>query len=284
MDRTPKCLLKIRQALPELQGKCLELANYILNSPERIVRGRAKDIASECGCDESLVVRLCQKLGYKGFPDLKASIASEFMPVALDAKAQDTPEGSFKRLKADFLNSNCRSLNDTAAMLSEELVGKAVDILAKSKRVFVLGIGSSGVVAQDAQMKLMRIGLSVIHQSDPSLLQMLAGIAGKDDCLLAISYTGETSEICRAARHFKDVGGSIVAISKFPKSTLSHRSDVTLPTVSDEGVFRLGAMTSRLSQMFVVDFLILALAMRDMDKCQENILKTHLMLKDDKGR
>lgn len=284
MDRTPKCLLKIRQAIPELQGKYLELANYILNAPDRIVKGRAKDIAKDCGCDESLVIRLCQKLGYKGFPDLKASIASEFMPVAVESDASGMPEDTFKRVKGEFLSRNCRSLNDTAEMLSEELVGKAVDILANARRVFVLGIGSSGVVAQDAQMKLLRLGLPVVHQSDPSLLQMLSGIASKDDCLLAISYTGETAETCRTARHFKDIGGRIVSICKFPNSTLAGLSDVTLPTASDEGVFRLGAMSSRLAQMFVVDFLMLSLAMRDMDKCRENILKTHLMLKDEKGR
>jgi DNA-binding MurR/RpiR family transcriptional regulator len=277
MDITPKCLLQIRSILPELSGKYGELANFILANPDKIIRGRVKDIAADCACDESLVVRLCQKLGYKGFPDLKASLASEFLPVGIDESTH--AEGSFEKLKEDFLKKNVLALKDTSSMLSEKDIVKAVKLLASAKRIFVLGVGSSGIVAMDAQMKLFRLGFSVVHQSDPNLLLMLAGLAAKDDCLLAISYTGETESICCAAKHFKETGAKVVALSKFPNSTLSKLADATLLTASDESVFRLGAMTSRLAQMFVIDFLILSLAMRDMDSCQENILKTHSMLK-----
>ena len=225
--------------------------------------------------------RFCQKIGCKGFPDLKASIASEFMPVALKGRDSDATAGSFKSLKDDFLAMNSRAIDDTCAMLSEEDVGKAVELLANAKRIFLMGVGSSGIVALDVQMKLLRLGFNVVYQSDPNFLTMLGGLAGHDDALLAISYTGETEETCRVAKHFKRVGGAVVSIGKFPSSRLGRLSDVILRTASEEDVFRIGAMSSRLAQMFISDFLVISLAMRDMGKCQESILKTHSMLKDD---
>ena len=283
MDRTPKCLLKISHALPKISGKYRDVAEYILSSPEKIVVGRAKDIAEDCRCDESLIVRFCQKLGYKGFPDLKAALVSEFMPISLKADEEDSPVDSFKRHKSDFLDKNRRSLNDTALMLSEMDIKNAIDILQNSKRIFVIGVGSSGIVASDVQMKLLRLGFPVVYQSDPNLLLMLSGIATKDDCVLAISYTGESAEVICTAQHFKAVGAKVIAVSKFVDSKLAHHANVVLQTASDESVFRLGAMTSRLSQMFVIDFLILSLVMRNVEEYRSNILKTYSVLKESKN-
>ncbi len=281
MDSTPKTILKIKKAMPELHGKYKVLANQIIFFPEKFITKRAKDIALECDCDESLVVRFCQKMGYKGLPDLKASIVAEFMPLGASPK-KNLPKGSFESIKHDFLEKNTMALCGTSDMLEEEGMNKAVSLLASSRRIFVIGVGASGFVALDAQAKLMRLGFHVVHQADPSLLLIVAGLAGEGDTLLAISYSGETRDVCRAAKHFKDAGGNVISICKNPSTRLGKLSDIVFSIASDEGIFRLGAMTSRLSQMFVVDMIVLFIAMHDMDKSQESILKTNAMIEGSK--
>ncbi len=278
MESTPKCLLKIRLMLPLLHGKYKDLANQILAAPERFIRGRAKDTAMECGCDESMVVRFCQKLGYKGIPDLKASIASEFMPISLGPSKGDSIKTSFEAMKLDFLERNNSVISGAADMLVEADLEKALDLLTASKRIFAMGVGISGIVALDAQAKLTRLGFNVVCHPDPNLSLIIAGLAGHGDTLLAISYSGETKDTCHAARHFKSAGGRVLSITKSRSSSLAKDSDVIFTTPSEEGIFRLGAMLSRQAQMFIVDIIILSLALRDMEKCQKNILKTHSMI------
>ncbi len=279
--RTPRCLFEIRKSRDGLRGKYRELANYVLEFPDKIIKGRVKDVAAACGCDDSLVIRFCQKFGYKGLPDLKASIASEFMPVGVkDGTAAKSDEGSWERLKRDFLKKSCRSLSDTASMIDDKAMTGACEICAKAKRIFVFGVGTSGIVAQDAQMKLLRIGLHAVYQCDSSYMTMLAGLADRNDCLLAISYSGETKEVCAAARHFRETGAKVVGITESSSSSLAKLSDVTLQIMSDESAFRLGAMTSRMAQLFAVDLLVVTLAMRDMARSQKNVLKTLSMLRE----
>ena len=75
-----------------------------------------------------------------------------------------------------------------------------------------------------------------------------------------------------------DDGHSLGGIARGER--LAGLADVTLLTASDEGAFRLGAMTSRLAQCLVLDFLVVRLAMRDMDGSGESIVKTHSMIND----
>jgi DNA-binding MurR/RpiR family transcriptional regulator len=268
MNRTPKCLLKIKQSLPALSGKYLDIANYILDNPGRLARARGREIAEACACDDSLIIRFCQKLGFNGFSDLKESLASEFMPVDT-SPASFEPKTGFEKFKAEFLDLNCRALRDTAALAVETEFSKASETLKSSKRIFIFGVGASGVVAIDAQLKLLRLGYDVVQQQDSASMRLLSGLATKSDVLLAISFTGGTAEVCETAERFKERGGKVVAVTNFPDSRLAKCADAVLATAADENVFRIAAMSSRLAQMFVIDMLILSLAMREMENARE---------------
>lgn len=278
MDLTPKYIMRVKQAYPALTGKYKAIADQLLGKPEDVLRRKAKELARDCGCDEALVVRFCQKLGYKGFADLKSSVAAEFLPVS--PAIEDGQQNAFAKARAELLDKDVRALRDTASLLREEDMAEAVDILAAARRVHLLGAGASGIVALDVQFKLERLGLATVCHQDASLARSLLGLVKPGDAVLAISFSGETRHVHESAAAAKERGAKVVAITNFPKSSLAMVADATLLTASDEGGFRLGAMTSRLAQCFVLDFLVVGLAMRDLDGSGENILKTHNMIDD----
>ncbi len=280
MNVTPKCILKIKHCYPELSGKLKEIADYILAAPEKIVQQKVKDIAAACVCDDALIIRFCKKIGYSGFSEFKMSIASEFMPVKINiADKEFTPEDSFSKMKQNFLDNNIKVLHDTVSLLQEKSVKKAATILSSAKNIYLLAAGVSGVVAEDIQIKLMRLGFNAIFKNDVEFSKVLISLCGKDDAVLAISFSGETDSVCELAGIAGKNGSPVISVTNYPNSTLAGLSDIKLLTASDEKIFRLGAMTSRIAQYFIIDFLIINMTLRNMERSEENILKSHKIIR-----
>ena len=278
MSNTPTCILKMKQAYPTLNGKYRDIADYILASPERIISEKVRDIARACKCDDSQVIRFCKKVGYDGFAAMRTSMATEFMPVGMGPVPDRSDRDAFGRMRREFLENHTRVLNDTVNLIDKESVVRATDILRKAKTTYLLGTGASGVVAMDAHFKLQRLGYNSRRFADTGLNRMIAGLVGPGDAALAFSFSGRTREVCELARHCKDGGAAVVSITNFPKSKLAKLSDVVLLTASDETAFRLGAMTSRIAQFLVTDFLIINLALKDVNRTEQNVLRTHKMI------
>lgn len=280
--KTPQYALRIKQALPDLSGKSLAIANYILTTPENLVGKKVKDIALECECDDALIIRFCKKLGYKGFSDFKASIAGEFMPTGTLLQAKNAAEDAFTTQKNNFLSNNSKAVHDTIGLLDEANVMRAVDSLSLAPRIFLLGMGTSGIVAMDAQIKLLRLGYNPVYHQDSGLTKVLFGLADPNDVALAISFTGETEIVCESAEIAAKRGVQVIAITNYPNSRLAKAASVVLLTASDERSFRIGAMTSRIATCLIVDFLMIQLALRDLPKSEKHVLKTHNIINGEK--
>jgi DNA-binding MurR/RpiR family transcriptional regulator len=283
MNITPKCILQIKRLYSGLTGKYKDIADYILAKPENIIRCKVREIAKDCNCDDALIIRFCQKVGYSGFSDFKTSIAAEFMPVKLNIKEKEfQPEDSFAKLKQNFLDNNVKTLHDTIGLLEKQTVKDAVKILSGAKTIYLLASGISGVVAEDIQIKLMRLGFKAVFHQDVEFSRILMGLCGKDDAVLAISFSGETANVCELAAIAGKRNIPIVSVTNCPNSKLVKLSDVALFTASDEKIFRLGAMTSRIAQYFIIDFLIINMVMENMERTEDYILRTHEMISKDK--
>ena len=82
------------------------------------------------------------------------------------------------------------------------------DIIMTSKNVFVTGAGRSGLAAKAFAMRLMHLGISsyVVGETiSPAIYD--------DDCIIAISGSGETNTIVSAARIAKNRGSKVLAVT-----------------------------------------------------------------------
>ena len=102
----------------------------------------------------------------------------------------------------------------------------------------------------------------------------------KDYSPSAIEISGENKTVCDIAQTASAKKVFIAGVTNFPNSSLAGIADVTLLTASDEKQFRIGATTSRIAQYLVIDFLIISLALKNMKKSEENVLRTSEMIDD----
>jgi len=83
----------IRSRLSELSPVEARVAQTILEQGDRLLYQSASEVSSLAGAALSTVVRTCQTLGFKGFQDLKLSLAREGRPVTSEEIQGDVHPG-----------------------------------------------------------------------------------------------------------------------------------------------------------------------------------------------
>ncbi len=130
-------------------------------------------------------------------------------------------------LKQLILNDAIEEIVDNVRSVSAELDPKSIkdmtSLLQTSQHVFVMGLGRSGLVARAFAMRLMHLGISVYVVGETTT-PALTG----DDCLLAISGSGETFSIISAANIAHKRGTKIIAVTSYVDSTLGEMADLVV--------------------------------------------------------
>ena len=104
--------------------------------------------------------------------------------------------------------------------LDEQAIEEFEDIIINSKNIFVTGAGRSGLAAKAFAMRLMHLGLSAYVVGET-----ISPAIYEDDCIVAISGSGETNTIVSAAKIAKNRGSKVLALTSYPESTLGQLAD-----------------------------------------------------------
>ena len=107
--------------------------------------------------------------------------------------------------------------------LDEESIDKFEDIIIESQNVFVTGAGRSGLAAKAFAMRLMHLGVSAYVVGET-----ISPAIYENDCIVAISGSGETNTIVSAATIAKKRGSKVLAVTSYPESTLGQLADSCL--------------------------------------------------------
>ena len=272
MESSPRVLLKIRAMSPQLSSGYRRIADYICAHPEKVVECKVREIAAACGCDDARVVRFCQKCGFAGIHELRSSLALEFMPVRPHGRDRGN---AFSSLKNDFLDNNIRAVSDTISLFDEKAYHLAAETLLNAKRIVVFGAGSSGIVAEDLHRKLLRMGLASYHSSDTETGKLVSALLDSGGVFVGISFSGENRAAVEMAREAAAAGAFVLALTNFPGSSLGKVAGLVLQCASSESAVRLGAMSSRIAQLMIVDFLCVMLALEAPEQVEGNVIRTH---------
>src|SRR5476649_276059 len=139
----------IRHSGRALPPTARRIATYIDEHAEDVIRMSITELAELTSSSEGSVVGLCQRLGIKGFQELKILLSRDLVePVRLiqeDLRETDTVADVSEHVFA----AHIASLRETHKLLGGEALTKAVGIMHAARRIEVYGIGSSAPIAQD---------------------------------------------------------------------------------------------------------------------------------------
>ena len=124
--------------------------------------------------------------------------------------------------------------------------------------------------------KLLRLNKLAVINVDWHSQMLQAKNADERDLGIVISYSGATTEVVECMKIMKENKTPIIAITRCVNSPVSELADQKLYTTANESVFRSGAMSSRISQLCIIDMLYTALANEDYEASLEQLSRTHI--------
>ena len=172
-------------------------------------------------------------------------------------------------------------LNEKIIELAKEVLNKDIDALEKlieafpygfveainyiandlTGKVVVAGMGKSGYVARRLATTLASTGTKSVflHCAEASHGDM--GIIEDNDCIIAISNSGETKEMKNVLDYAKRFGIKLIAICNNPESSLGKVADinVTIPDLSETCVIGKAPTTSIILLSAIVNSFIYVL-------------------------
>lgn len=259
------CLVIIRSARDEMSANEKKLADFVLENASLVRDYSSQQIAVSVGVSQSSVVKFSQKLGYKGFTDLKLAIHESVVKRESNVSVlhgKGASAGAEISLKDELYRAKCDAISGATDLNSDETLVAAARAIQSSGRVQLVGSGSGYSVARDIAFKMMSLGKPVIMEGDAE--QQISGVAtlGRGDCLVVISVLGQSSHLVKLAQQAKKVGATVISLTNQSANPVSALADVRLYSVSGGTDSDMSDVVAASSQQHVTDLVFFTFTQR----------------------
>jgi len=257
-------LARVRAHLGTFQGADARVAEVLLTQPNVVIYKSASELGELAQTSSATVVRCVQKMGFKGFHDLKLALANE-LAIFEQARAMEPPAGGDPRLAVltQITRAGAESVRDAGALVDPDVFDAVVSALASARRVLFLGVGTSAPLCQDAAYRFSAIGVLADAPSDVHVQHVQARLLAEEDVCVIVSHSGSTRETLTLVQAASEAGATTVAITSFAASPLTERVDHAIVAGTRELAMQLEAMASRLAHLALLDALLVAVAEHD---------------------
>ncbi|WP_428026546.1 KpsF/GutQ family sugar-phosphate isomerase [Arcobacter sp.] len=133
---------------------------------------------------------------------------------------------NYNEIAKEVLLTEAKELERASNANSFDMNG-AVELIYNTKgKLIVTGVGKSGLVGTKIAATLASTGTSSFFLHPTEAMHGDLGMIGKDDAVLAISYSGESEELVQILPHLKRFDIPMIAMAKNPNSTLAKYADI----------------------------------------------------------
>lgn len=237
-----------------------KIATCIMERKQEVVDMTVAELAKASGASDASVSRFCRRCGFKGFHQLKMTLARELsedreLPVSNRISRTDIPQSL-----QNILANKTEELKQTVAMMETENLNQILTVLLHARMVQAVAVGNTIPVALDAAFKFNQLGIATATGTILETQTAFSFNLGKKDVVLAISNSGVSRRICTLLKGARENGAAVIAITNSPESPVAKLSDYHIITATREKLLREDFLFSRISATMVVEILYLLLS------------------------
>ncbi len=250
-----------------------KVADVVLANPEEAVMATVTDLAEQAGVGETSVIRFCRKLGFRGYHEFKLSIAQHVANAPSVSTAVIEENDDHVTIAQKITMKNEIMLKNSLDLIHKTELARAVDSMLKATKIYVYGVGSSGITALDLQYRLMRIGMNVEAHRDSHIIAMSASLVKPGEVVFGISTSGSTRDLVDAMKEAKQNGAGVICLTSHMRSPITNYADTVLLIPSKETPLEGGALSTKIAQIHLLDILCTIL-MLEKETAYDAIKKT----------
>lgn len=273
MMESQSCLYVISSLLDEFSSKERQIGEFILSNPSAAVYPTLQELADTIGVSESALFRFVKKIGYDGYRSFRIALATETVepPRAVYDTEEDATDAS-SAIRTVF-DTNIAALEHIRNTLDRESFERAVKSIITASRVYLFGLGGSGLIAQDAYHKFLRTGIRCSAPGDFHLQLMQASQLRPDETVLIVSHSGSNKDALALAEGVKERKATLIGMTSNSNAPLCRMADILLLSERCPPPCVREAFSTRITQLSIIDALYLSLMNHLGDEGRESITR-----------
>lgn len=141
---------------------------------------------------------------------------------------------NYKQIAKETLEIEANTLLESAKNITN-VFDKAVEVILECKgKLIITGVGKSGLIGAKMAATFASTGTPSFFLHPTEALHGDLGMIGKDDVVIAISYSGESEELSSILPHVKRFNTPLIGMTRDKKSTLGKYSDLVIDVVVEK--------------------------------------------------
>ena len=241
-------LYEIQQHYMIFSEKEKQLADYILGNTGDIKNINIKDLAKRVGISESTITRFCKKIDCENFVDLKLKINGALGP---NQKEKETENEGFSDIYYFYKDA----IERTNASVNKSSIIDLVKAIKIAKKIYIYGVGSSGLSASELMIRLIRMGFNVHSITDSHMMIINSSIVSEEDLVIGISISGETNEVYKALEIAQKNKAKVVVITSFESSRIAKLAQEPFIIPNSKFINKEMFVNSQFSVIYLIDLI-----------------------------
>ena len=238
----PNYIQKTEEHFPHLTKGLKKVANHLLNDPIIFAIHPAKKIGSIIGVSETMVIRFCSSIGYKGFSMLQNEIRKHLLKLS-QHQANDITESEGTSRFIEDIKNDIRVLTKNLESLEVEGFQSIVETLMDSERIVIAGYYQSYTFAHWLLFNINYIlGNASLYrpETDARVLEFLP----EKSCVFVFSFYRYAVDTIKFAEEAKKKGIKVIAFTDSRVAPIVEFADyLILANFQNESILRKGPIT-----------------------------------------
>jgi len=252
------------------------IIDYLFAHPEHLPSFSITDLANATYTSTATIVRLCKKLGVKGFQEFRVKFALEMdaylkKDKQLEIQTPITNKDTTYTIINKIAKLEMESIELTRSSLDYEQLQMIAMNLSKAKQIDFYGTGINLYAGMIASFHFMRAGKSSTALNSVYELQINALNSDASRVAIVLSNTGENEDLIKIARALKGNHVFTIVITRIKNSTLARLSDETILIVGRNQFQDMATLSYKASMNVVLDILFALLFSKNFENNLKNI-------------
>lgn len=238
-----------------------KIADYMMENKAAVVDMTVGELARASSTSDATVSRFCRRCGFKGFHNLKLTLAREVLEEEQKDKtvSNDISRADISQSLQNILANKVAELTETVNLMNADNMEQILRLLENARLVQLAAVGNTTPVAMDGAFKFNQLGIPAVAGEVWESQAAFTFNLGPEDVLLVISNSGMSRRLMAMAQGAGENNCPVIVITNNPSSPLAKISDYRIITATREKLLTEEFWFSRVAATTVTEILYLLL-------------------------
>lgn len=236
---------KISIHFTELTKTDRKITGQLIEKPEILIQHSVQEAANLLEVSPAAIMRVAKKLKYRGLAEFKQSL--EIYQSEMQNKEEKNETHNFSKSVISGFKSQLDAIEKS---VSEKDLEKIVDLVKKAKVTRALGIGSSGLSAEQFVYSLLYQDHYMEAVTSRTKIFYLSRILTADDVLIIFSVSGNSEAYSEIIERSQKTGAKLVFITMNHDKKLKEAAEVVVVLPSNITDFSVSHHLQQLDNRF----------------------------------